>query len=141
MRRKALLNGQLTPGTSSKSKSILTLSTQQLSSRLHNVGVTMGRDEKEVLVSANALRHMEFDRVKVYPNASSKPAARSLDEDEATDNVDGQLLSHLVGELSEVDLDGSGLGSIYDMQASGRKSKNASAKRIKKGQKSPGVSR
>ena len=64
-----------------------------------------------------------------------------LDEDEATDNVDGQLLSHLVGEVTKVDLDGSGLGSIYDLQASGRKSKNASAKRNKKAQKSPRVSR
>ena len=54
----------------------------------------MGRDEKEVLVSANALNHMEFDRVKVYPNAMSKPSAPPLDEDEVTDNVDGQLLSH-----------------------------------------------
>ena len=65
MRRKALLNGQLTPGTSSKPKFFLSLSTHQLSSRLHKVGVTMGRDEKEILVSTNALKHMEFDRVKV----------------------------------------------------------------------------
>ena len=132
MRRKALLNGQLTPGTSSKPKSFISLSTHQLSSRLHKVGVTMGRDEKEILVSANALKHMEFDWVKVYHNATIKPTATPLVEDEATDNVDGQLLSHLVGELSEVDLDGSGLGSIYDLQASGRKSKNASAKKNKK---------
>ena len=64
-----------------------------------------------------------------------------LEEDEATDNVDGQLLSHLVGEVSEVDLEGSGLGSIYDLHASGRKSRNASAKRIMKGRISPRVSR
>ena len=75
MRRKALLNGQLTPGMSSKPKSFLSLSTHQLSTRLHKVGVTMGRDELEVAVSANALKHMEFDRVKVYPNATSKLVA------------------------------------------------------------------
>ena len=127
--------------------SLLSFSTSQLTSRLFNVGVTMGRNEKEILVPANALRHMEIDRVKVYPNAMSTPAAPPLDEDEATDNVDGQLLSHLVGEVSEVDLDESRLGSIYDLQASGRKSKKASSKKSKKSQKvanqskSPKVSR
>ena len=60
MRRKALLNGQLTPGMSSKPKSFLSLSTHQLSTRLHKVGVTMGRDEKEVVVSANALKHVSL---------------------------------------------------------------------------------
>ena len=137
MRRKAMLNDQMTPGMSSKPKSFTSLSAHQLSSRLHKVGVTMGRNEEEVFVSANALKHMEFDRVKVYPNASSKPMSIPLEEDEATDNVDGQLLSHLVGEVSEVDLEGSGLGSIYDLHASGRKSRNASAKRIMKGRISP----
>ena len=71
MRRKALQNMQLTPGTSSKSKSLLSFSTPQLTSRLFNVGVNMGKNEKEIFVSANALRHMEIDRQKVYPNAMS----------------------------------------------------------------------
>ena len=131
MRHKALQNAQLTPGTSSKSKSFSSFSTPQLTSRLYNVGVSMGRNEKEVLVSANALRHMEIDRVKVFPSTKSRPAAPPLDDDEATDNVDGQLLSHLVGEVSEVGLDDAELGSIYDLQASGRKSKNASDKKNK----------
>ena len=119
-------------------------STPQLTSRLFNVGVTMG---KEILVSSNAVRHMEIDRQKVYPNAMSGMIPPPLDDDEATDTVDGQLLSHLVGEVSEVDLDETRLGSIYDLQASGRKSKNASAKKNKKAlrvsqqSKSPKVSR
>ena len=147
MRRKALQNVQLIPDTSVKSKSFLSFTTPQLSSRLFNVGVSLGRNCKEVLVSANALRHMEVDRVRVTPNVKSRPAVSPLDEDEATDNVDGQLLSHLVGEVSEVGLDESGLGSIYDLQASGRKSKNTSAKKnqksrkVTKSSKSPKVSR
>ena len=114
---------------SSKSKSFLSLSTPQLSSSLFNVGVSMGRNEKEILVSANALRHMEIDRAKASPSAKIRPAAPPLDEDETTDTVDGQLLSHLLGVESEVGLDESGLGSIYDLQATGRKSKNASSKK------------
>ena len=100
MRRKAL---QFTPGMVSKSVSFVSQSTPQLSSRLFNVGVSLGRNEKEVLVSANALRHMEVDREKVSPCVLSTPTSHPLDDDEATDNVDGQLLSHLVGEVTEVD--------------------------------------
>ena len=141
MRRKALQNAQLTPSTSYKSRSFLSLTTPQLSSRLFNVGVSLGRNEKEVLVSANALRHMEVDRVRATTNVSSRPITPLTDEDEATHNVDGQLLSHLLGEVAEVGLDETWLGSIYDLQASGRKSKNASAKKNKKVRKSPRVSR
>ena len=147
MCRKALQNAQLTPGMSAKSMSFASFSTPQLSSRLFNVGVSLGRNEKEVLISANALRHIEVDRTRVTPNMLSRPIASSLDEDEATDNVNGQLLSHLVGEVSEVGLDETGLGSIYDLQASCRKSKNASAKKnqrsskLTKPSKSPKVSR
>ena len=135
MRRKALQNVQLTPGTSVKSKSFVSFSNTQLSFRIFNVGISLGRNEKDVLVSANALRHMEVDRVRETTNVSSRPSASPLDEDEATDNVDGQLLSHLVGEVSEVDLDESGLGSIHDLHASGRKSKYSSAKKNQKSRK------
>ena len=83
------------------------------------------------MVSANALRHMEVDLARVTNNVKSRPAVSPLDEDEVTVNVDGQLLSHLVGEVSEVGLDESGLGSIYDLQASGRKFKTHPQRRIK----------
>ena len=135
MRHKALQNAQLTPGTSSKSKSFLSLTTPQLSSRLFNVGVSLGRNEKEVLVSANGLWHMEVDHVRATTNVSSRPITPLTDEDEVTDNVDDQLLSHLVGEVAEVGLDETGLGSIYDLHASGRKSKNASVKKNQKPRK------
>ena len=107
----------------------------------------MGRNEKEVLVSANALRHMEIDRVKATPSVLSTPISHSLDDDEATDNVDGQLLSHIVGDVSEVSLDETTLGSVYDLRASSRKSKkssvrkNVKSRKVTKPNKSPKVSR
>ena len=75
---------------------------------------------------------MEVDRVRATPNVLSRPIASPLDEDESTDNVDGQFLSHLVGEVSEVGLDETWLGSIYDLQASGRKSKKCFHKKESK---------
>ena len=101
----------------------------------------MGRNEKDILFSANSLRHMEIDRVRVSPSARCKPTTPYLDDDEATDNVDGQFLSHLVGEVVEVGLDETGLGSIYDLQASSRKSKNASTKKSQQSRKGAKVSK
>ena len=66
-------------------------------------------------MSANALRHMEVDRGKASPCVLSTPTTQPLDDDEATDNVDGQLLSHIVLDVSEVSLDETMLGSIYDL--------------------------
>ena len=82
-----------------------------------------------------------------YPNAKSRPVTSPLEDDEATDTVDGQLLSHLVGEISEVSLDETTLGSIYDMQASSRISKktsdkkNSRSRKVTKSNKDPKVSR
>lgn len=42
---------------------------------------------------------------------------------------DGQLLTHLVGEVSEVDLDDGALGSCIELQAAERKSRASSIKR------------
>ena len=66
---------------------------------------------------------MEIDRVKASSSVLSTPTTQPLDEDEATDIVDGQLLSHLVGEVLEVGLDETMLGSIFYLQTSSRKSK------------------
>ena len=74
---------------------------------------------------------MEIDRLKVSPKCSSKASTIQLDDEEEEATYDGQLLSHLVGEVSEVGLDETGLGSFYDLKASGRKSKSTSAKRTK----------
>ena len=53
-----------------------------------------------------------------------------MDEEEANATTDGQLLSHLVGEVSEVGLDvGS---SLFGLKVSGRKSKSSSNKKPQK---------
>jgi len=75
---------------------------------------------------------VEYDRLKVYPGASSRSVTTPLDDEEANATIDGQLLSHLVGEMTEVGMDEVELGSIYDLHASGRKSKSAKDKKNKK---------
>ena len=96
----------------------------------HSVGVSLGSSEKDIVVSSKALKHMEFDRLKCTPKVPAKADTSLLDDDdEAYANIDGQLLSHLVGEVSEVGLDEAMLGSVYDLKASCRKSKSSSAKK------------
>ena len=63
---------------------------------------------------------------------------------EANATSDGQLLSHLIGDVSEVGLDEDGLSSLYELRATGRNSKSNSNKRSRKRakfSKSPNVSR
>jgi hypothetical protein len=43
--------------------------------------------------------------------------------------IDGQVLSHLVGAVTEVEVDEDGLGSLIDLYAFGRKSKSAKNKK------------
>ena len=94
--------------------------------------MNLGRNENEIVVSTNALKHMEYDRLKVYPDASSRSVTTPLVDDEANAIIDGQLLSHLVGEVTEVGMDEDELGSIYDLHDSIRKSKSAKDKKNKK---------
>ena len=61
--------------------------------------------------------------------AQSGSVPLSLDDDEADATIDGQLLSHLVGEVSEVSLDESSLRSAYDLHVTGRKSKGSNSKK------------
>ena len=77
---------------------------------------------------------MEFDRLTVIPKVSTSLSATYLDEEEANATSDGQLLSHLVGEVSEVGLDVD--GPLYELKASCRKSKSSSNKRSRKRTKS-----
>jgi ribosomal protein L28 len=128
MRRKAASNLD-PPGISSSSKSFLSFNTPRIAANLHSVGVSLGKNDKEVSVSTNALRHMEYDRLKVTPKVLGKSDTSLLDDEELHATVDGQLLKHLVGEVSEVDLDEATLRSVYDLKASGRKSKASSTKK------------
>ena len=70
------------------------------------------------------MNHVEYDRRRVSPSVLKRPVVSPIDDDEANDTIDGQLLSHLVGEVTEVDLDEARLGSFDDLYASGRRSKS-----------------
>ena len=72
MRRKAEYN--IEPyGMDCASKSFLSFSQSDISSKLSKVGVNLGRDTNQIAVSTRALRHMEFDRLTVIPKASAMP--------------------------------------------------------------------
>jgi hypothetical protein len=131
MRRKAAMNLDCS-GMTSKPSSFISLSTPVLSSKLNVVGIKLGKNLNEVNLSANVLRHMEYDRLTVDPKLRDIVDDTELDEEEANATLDGQLLSSLVGVVSEIDLDEAKLGSLYDLRASGRKSKKSSNKKPSK---------
>jgi hypothetical protein len=136
MRHKAAHNLD-SSGTSapSRSKSFLSFTSTLLSSKLNSVGVKLGNNDNEIFVSTNVLRGMEFDRLTVIPKALTLSDTSYLDDEEANAISDGQLLSHLVGEVSEVGLDEDRLSSLFELKASGRKSKSNSNKKILKSRK------
>jgi hypothetical protein len=131
MRRKAAHNLD-SPGMPSSSKSFLSFSSPVISSKLNSLGIKLGSNEKEVSVSTRVLRHMEFDCTTVIPKASTLLDSTYLDEEEANATSDGQLLSHLVGEVSEVVLDEEDFYSLLELKASRRKSKSSSNKKPRK---------
>ena len=85
------------------------------------------------------LRHLEYDRLTVTPKRSAKSLTPHEDEEELNDTIDVQLLSHLVGDVSEEGLDEAMLSSLYDLKASARKSKSDSKKKSKN--KTPQIGR
>jgi hypothetical protein len=68
---------------------------------------------------------MEVDGLKITHMYSSKPDASLYDDEDEDVYVvsDGQLLTHLVGEVSEVRLDDGALGSCFELQATEHKSR------------------
>jgi hypothetical protein len=141
MRRKAELNldysGIISP---SKSKSFLSFSTPMISSKLARVGINIGSNDKEISFSSNALRRMEVDRLKVIPKDSAFSCTSYDDDDEeAIATSDGQLLSHLIGEVSDVIMDEAKLSSLYELKASGQKSSKHGKKPKKRAKVSPHI--
>ena len=94
----------------------------------------MGRNDNDINMSVGALKHMEIDRLKVSPKCNSAlPNPEIEDEDEADAKYDGPLVSHLVGEVTEVGLDDARPGSMFcDFIASLRKSNSHSSKKKQK---------
>jgi hypothetical protein len=60
---------------------------------------------------------MEFDRLKCTPIVSSKSRTSLIDDDDDVYTISGgQFLSHLVGEVLEIGLDETMLGSSYELK-------------------------
>jgi hypothetical protein len=103
-----------------------------MSDKLSSVEIKLGRNVREISVSTNILRHMEFDRLTFAPKLQDVVDATELDKEEANATTDGQLISSLVGIVSEGDFDEAMFGSLYELQASSRISKSSSNKKPKK---------
>jgi hypothetical protein len=109
-------------------------------SKLASVGVNIGSNDREISFSSNALRRMEVDRLTVIPKDSAFSCTTYDDDEEEIATSDGQLLSHLIGEVSDVIMDEARLSSLYELKASGRKFGSCSSKKGKKPKKQAKVS-
>jgi hypothetical protein len=75
---------------------------------------------------------MEYDRLSVSPKLQNVVDNNESEEEEAIAILDGQHLFSLVGVVFEVDLNDAMLGSLYELKASGQKSKSALGKKSSK---------
>jgi hypothetical protein len=141
MRRKAQINldysGTISP---SKAKSYLSFSTPVIESKLCSVGIKLGNSEKDISISSGVLRRMEVDRLMVTPKVLTFSNTTYIVDEEEFDTTDGQLLSQLIGDVSDVIMDESRLSSLYELKASGRKIGSCSSKKGEKPKKRAKVS-
>ena len=82
--------------------------------------------------SVKALKQVEFDRLTVAPKSPMfvDPVMSDEEDEEADANHEGKLLSHLVKDTTEVDLDDTERDTMLDeLVASVRKNKSNSAKK------------
>jgi hypothetical protein len=75
---------------------------------------------------------MEYDCLTLVPKVSNVLDTSLLDDEEVHATMDGQLLSSLVGVVLEAVLDKTELSPLYDLRASGRKSKTSTEKKSRK---------
>jgi hypothetical protein len=129
MRRKAQINldyfGTISP---SKAKSYLSFSTPVNESKFCSVGIKLGSSEKDISISSSVLRRMEVDRLTVTPKVLTFSNKTYIDDEEEFDTTDGQLLSQLIGDVSDVIMAEARLSSLYELKASGQKSRSCSSK-------------
>jgi hypothetical protein len=62
---------------------------------------------------------MEVDHLTVTPKVSTFSNTTYIDDEEEFDTTDGQLLSQLIGNVSDVIMDEARLSSLYELKASG----------------------
>nr|XP_051230168.1 uncharacterized protein LOC127348110 [Lolium perenne] len=131
MRCKAEMNLD-TAGMKQPSKSFISFPDSRISSNLSSLGASLGNTSDEISVSANVLRQMELDRLTVVSNVSTGPETSIIADDEEDDILDGQLLSGIIGNILEVDLEHSELSSVYDLKASARGSRSSPGKKSRR---------
>ena len=88
MRHKAARNLD-NQGITSSYKSFLAFSNTTIVSKLNNVGVSIGKNQKEISISTNVLKHLEYDRLKGTPRVASKSYVSHTDEEELHATSDG----------------------------------------------------
>lgn len=129
MKRQAARNLHSAPRTSS-AKSFHSFSDSRISFTSKNVGVSIGKSDHEIKLLVGVLKRMEIDRLKVSSkclNTLPNPKTGE-EEEEVVATYDGPLLSHLVGEVTEVGMD----EVFYDYTVSSRKSMSHSSKKKQK---------
>jgi hypothetical protein len=87
MRCKAAINLDFS-GMNSQSSSFVSLSTPIMSSKLNVVGIRLGKNVNEINLSANVLRHMEYDRLTVSPKLQNIVDTTDLDDEDANATID-----------------------------------------------------
>jgi hypothetical protein len=117
---------------STSQKSYLSFTSDRIASNLNALGVGLGRTDADVQVAVRALKRVEVDRVVVALKGSCCQTDSELNDEDDRAAYDGPLLSHLVGDVSEVGLDDDGFVSLYELKASARRSKSSSNKKTQK---------
>ena len=142
MRRTAVRNLDF-EGTLSR-KSFMSFDKSKVSSNITRLGVSLGCNEKEIDFSVRALKQVEFDRLTVAPKFSSfvDPLVSDEEDEDADANHEGKLLSHLVKDTTEVDLDDIVRDTtLFELVVSVRKNKSNSAKKRGRSSKKAKVSK
>jgi hypothetical protein len=83
---------------------------------------------------------MEVDRLTVTPKVSAVSNTTYVDDEKATDTTHGQLISQLIGVVSDVIFDEARLSSLYELKAFGWKSGSCPSKKGTKPRKRAKVS-
>lgn len=109
--------------------SFTTLSDEQCSTNLGNMGIILGNTTSVVSFSINALKRIEVDRLSLVPKHKHTDHSRegswlcTSNSDEEDDNSGADaLIDSMVNDMVDVDLDDSALDTkICDLKASARK--------------------
>jgi hypothetical protein len=83
----------------------LSFSAPTISSKINSLGIKIGSNEKDISISSNVLRHMEFECLTIISKVSTLSHTTYLDEAEAISTIDYQLLSNMISKVSAIVMD------------------------------------